>query len=37
MFGGFGNARDTLDKSEDNPFKTKQPKVDYFDNNPFGS
>jgi hypothetical protein len=37
MFGGFGDPRDSLNKSEDNPFKIRHPKVDDFENNPFGS
>ena len=37
MFGAFGNPRDSLDKSEDNPFNTKKPEVDKFDSNLFES
>lgn len=37
MFGAFGNKRDSLDKSQDNPFESKNYQNNGFDNNPFGS
>lgn len=35
MFGAFGNQRSSLDKSDDNPFQTRKPQHNQFDNDPF--